>query len=682
MMRHFCTWLLLLFSLPSWSQESGETWEQVYQEMMGVEDADEESGWEENYELLQELAEHPIDINQATREELEQLPFLSDQQVMDLIEYRDRYGPLRSKGEFRMVRSMDYQQIRLLPFFVYVGEVNEPSTPLVSRGKYDAPNEKGWQRAARRLTDYGHHTITATGRIPFYERRGDQSGYAGYPYRHWLRYEYNYNQLVKAGIGGSQDAGEPFFAGRNKWGYDTYTYYLQLRKLGPIETLVAGKFKVSTGLGLVLNNSFSLGKVITLQNLGRQTSTLRAHTSRSEGDYFQGAGATVRIAKPLTLTAFASYRPVDGTLNSDGTVATLTYNGYHRTDNELLKKHNTHLTSAGGSISLLTQQFRLGVNAVFTHIDRSLEPNRQTLFRRHYAHGRDFINTSLDYRYRTRRLSASGETAVNQDGAIATLNMLSIKLSESLSAMLLQRFYSYRYTALHAHSFGSGGHVQNESGAYVGLRWHAAPRLSFLAYADYAYSPWARYLISESSRALDFFLQSEYMVGNWRVQARGRVQLRQRDNAEKTGLIANNDYRGRLTATYSDNHSWTVKTQFDMAKAVLHATDYGWMLSQHATYRHQRWQFSAMAAYFDTDSYQSRVYAYEQQLPGNFLFPVYFGQGLRLCSTAVYEPSQHLRLAFKLGYTNYFDRTTIGTGLQQIDRSSMTDLDLQLRWRF
>jgi hypothetical protein len=31
-----------------------------------------------------------------------------------------------------------------------------------------------------------------------------------------------------------------------------------------------------------------------------------------------------------------------------------------------------------------------------------------------------------------------------------------------------------------------------------------------------------------------------------------------------------------------------------------------------------------------------------------------------------------------VGVTNYFDRTTIGTGLQQVNQSSMTDLLLQL----
>ena len=43
---------------------------------------------------------------------------------------------------------------------------------------------------------------------------------------------------------------------------------------------------------------------------------------------------------------------------------------------------------------------------------------------------------------------------------------------------------------------------------------------------------------------------------------------------------------------------------------------------------------------------------------------------------------KRLMLTAKIGITNYFDRAVIGTSYQQIDASSQTDLDLQLRWKF
>ena len=94
-----------------------QTWEQVWQEIMTPEDTEDmDEAWEDYHGYLQQLADHPIDLNHTSREDLEQLPFLSFQQVMDIIEYLDRYGPMRSLNELKMIGSLDYQQIALLPF--------------------------------------------------------------------------------------------------------------------------------------------------------------------------------------------------------------------------------------------------------------------------------------------------------------------------------------------------------------------------------------------------------------------------------------------------------------------------------------------------------------------------------------------------------------------------------------
>ena len=203
--------------------QSGHAWEAYLNEVMTAEDVGTEA-WEDTYDLLCELEQHPIDINQASREQLEQLPFLSAQQVEEIMEYLYRYGPMKSLAELRMIRSLDDSRRRLLTCFVYVDE----------SGMADS-----------RQHDYLHHELMATGRIPFYERKGDADAYQGYPYRHWVKYQLTYGDQLKAGIVGSQDAGEPFFAGKNRLGYDYYSLWLQLNQWGRIETLVLGNYRGS-----------------------------------------------------------------------------------------------------------------------------------------------------------------------------------------------------------------------------------------------------------------------------------------------------------------------------------------------------------------------------------------------------------------------------------------------------
>ena len=643
-----------------------DAWQQEWQETHHLEDDEDNQQAEDYYDLLNELATQRIDLNSASREELEQLPFLSGQQVMDIIEYRERYGDILSMGELRMIPSLDYQQISLLPSFTYL-KINDNS-PRFPRLKT--------------IAKYGHHNLSTYVRVPLYNRKGDRNGYLGYKYRHWLRYQFNYSDYVKIGITGAQDAGEPFKINSSQWGYDTYSYFLQIKKLGSLDNLVIGKYKLSAGMGLVLNNNILLGKMTTLQTLGHQTSMIRPHTSGSVADYFQGAAATVSLSKTIKLTTFASYRPLDATLNTDGTIATILTNGYHRTPSEFNKKNNSHQTTTGANILFRKKRFYAGITSVYSHLDRSLSPNTKTLYRRHAAQGRNFLNSSMSYGYLSHRLSINGETAIDSHGALATINTISYQSASTWSLIALQRFYSYRYTSLHAHAFSEGGHVQNESGFYLGATWHPWHKLQLRGYADFVSFPWARYQVSRPSSAQDFLGEAIYTLnGKWQIKGRYRLHLRQQDNKKKTALRQHHEHRGRVSATFK-NDDWSTTTQCDYVKAANETVDYGWMISQYGSWQHKWCQLGLFAGYFNTQSYDSRIYVYERQLPHVFAFPMYYGCGYRLSLTARATIKDFLQMDVKIGHTKYNDRDVISSGLQQVDGSSLTDADIQVRWRF
>jgi len=664
---------VLLSATVSVTAQDVTTWEQTMQDELPAED-EEAGGWEDLYDLLCELEQHPIDLNSATREDLEQLPFLTERQVCDIVEYLYRYGPMKSKNELRMVESLDDERVRLLWRVVRIGEQQGDSIPRLAD-----------------VVRYGHHELMGSVRVPFYERRGDENGYLGYKYKHWLRYQFTYDDYVKAGLVGAQDAGEPFFASKNSLGYDFYSLYVQVKHLGRLENAVVGKYRLSTGMGLVLNNSFGLGKLSLLQNMGRSANTLRAHSSRSSSDYMQGVAATINTGRGTQTTLFVSYRPMDATLNADGTAATLLKDGYHRTPTEMDKKSNTHATAAGAHLNYRYGRFRVGTTAVYTHLNRELRP-KSALYRQHYAAGTDFLNLSADYGYASRRLSVSGETATDRHGALATINTVSVLLADELSMMAVQRFYSYRFTSLYANSFREGSQVQNESGIYVGADWRPSSRLRLQAYTDYAYFPWARYQVSQSSHAWDNMLSAVYTRSSWSLAARYRLHLRQRDAASSTDITQTSnsttltdryEHRGRLSLTIHPAPSLTTVTQGDIVSVFGgFAVETGYMVSENVGWQHGPLRLNLLAAYFDTDSYDSRLYVYERGPLYAYSFPSFSGQGIRYALMARLDLTRQLMLMAKVGITDYFDRAVIGTGYQQIDASSQTDLDLQFRWKF
>lgn len=125
-MKHWFVLLCLLCGMTAFAQQQ-PTWEQVWHDISNPEDMDEDE-LAEDYECLQQLAAHPIDLNSTSYEELEQLPFLSEQQIEEMMEYLYRYGPMRSFGELRMLKSMGQRELALLPFFITLEEKTEDTT--------------------------------------------------------------------------------------------------------------------------------------------------------------------------------------------------------------------------------------------------------------------------------------------------------------------------------------------------------------------------------------------------------------------------------------------------------------------------------------------------------------------------------------------------------------------------
>ncbi|MBQ6653872.1 MAG: helix-hairpin-helix domain-containing protein [Prevotella sp.] len=653
---HVLVWLLV-WGLPALAQT----------DMIEIVTDDEESGLAEGlFDVVSELAANPFDLNTATREDLEQLPFLTDAQIEELCEYLYKYGPMKSTGELALIESLDYQRRQLLLRCVYLGEQQKERLRIGE------------------LLRHGKSELTAAGHIPLYERHGDLGGYLGYRYKHWLRYTFKAGQHVQAGLLGSQDAGEPFFAGKNSAGYDHYSFYLGLSKLGALKTLVVGRYRMRFGMGLIMNNDFGFGKTATLSTLGRQANSIRPYASRSAANYLQGIASTVALAKGLDLSAFVSYRKIDATrVKNSEAVSTIRTDGYHRTQSEMSYKENTAQTHGGGNFSFSHSGFTLGATVFFTSLNRLLQPDTRQRYRQYYPQGDRFWNASINYGYRSHRLQVSGETATGDCHAFATLNTATWHAADNLDIMLLQRFYSYKYYSLFAQSFSDGGRVQNESGIYLGATWHPRRTMTVMAYTDVAYHPWDRYQAMAGSHSWDNMLSLTWQRKQWTAGGRYRLRLRERNNADDSALEWRTEQRARLWLGYQQSH-WQLLTQADVAHSAQQERSLGYMLSERVTFNRKWLKASAAIGYFHTDDYDSRLYIYEPGLRYEFGFPSFYGKGIRymLMLQAEAGKKKSLLLIAKIGTTDYFDRAHISSSYQQIDRSSKTDIDLQVRWKF
>lgn len=642
--------LSLFLACSTSSAMAQRPWQEYIDQLSEMED-EENFSWEDYEDLFAECAEHPINLNTATKEDLEQFPFLSAQQIEDIQAYIYQYGAMKSLGELAMITSIDWYHRQLLSCFVYVGEVKQRTFPTLEN-----------------VLKYVKQEAVADFKLPFYQRKGDKEGYLGYPYKHWVRYQFRRGDYVKMGILGSQDAGEPFFGGKNTMGYDFYSFYVQVKKWGRLKNLTLGRYRLREGMGLILNNDFGFGKMSMLSSLGRMGTTIRAHSSRSAVNYLQGAAATVSVGKGLDLSAFVSCRKIDATMHGDS-ISTIVTTGLHRTSSEIEKQKVASMFLVGGNLHYSFRGLHLGMTALGQSFSRELHPNKQLLYKRFAPEGKRFWNASIDYGYVSSRLTLQGETATGDCGAVATINSASYLFSEHFSLVGLYRFYSYRYYALQGNSFRAGSEVQDESGGYLGMRWSPSSRWVIDVCGDMAYFPWPKFHTTGTTTAMDARANVVFRPSDmWMLTARYQYKVKNKATTQRMRISVG-----------ASGRKLSHKAQMDV---TLLSQNAGYMLSEKLTFRHRWLRVDGLLGYFHTKDYDSRVYVYEPSLLYTMSFGSFYGEGIRYVLLARTEIGKHLIAMAKLGVTDYFDRTHISSGLQEIGKSSQADLEIQLKYRW
>ena len=132
-----------------------EAWEELAEQLI-----DEEGGevfqWENNFEELSELRENPININTATKEQLERFPFLSDKLIENILYYLYKYGPMLSENELWMIEDINRQTIRCLqPFICFKHTEKEEYKPTL-----------------KQVLKYGKQELSTRVDMPFYTKSG------------------------------------------------------------------------------------------------------------------------------------------------------------------------------------------------------------------------------------------------------------------------------------------------------------------------------------------------------------------------------------------------------------------------------------------------------------------------------------------------------------------------------
>lgn len=701
--------LLIIISLQTAGQTtlSADSWQDIFSLLTDAADIGEEE-IDDAYETLTTLAKDRRNINDATIDELRQVPFLTEPMALSILNYRALYGPLKTMAEVQLMPAIDVARRRILNAVFYA------APPAVLRSYWAerfltnafdsiaADSVRQNAPLSYHVEEKQRHKVLFTMSVPLYEREGYRDdSYLGSPYSHTLRYKFNGRKL-DAALTAAQDAGEPFFAGKNAKGWDFYTGFVRLRNIGCLRNAVAGHYQLSMGMGLILNNTYRLSRSSMLLAVPQVSTLLRGHASRQESNYLQGAAATLAFrmgSGEMTLTPFFSCRPIDGRFYEEQkstVLASISTTGYHRTETEM-ERRAVALQYAGGlSLGYSQLPFRVALNVIHVRLDHKLSPETNYPYRRYYPSGKDFPAASLSYAYIHPRFQAGGETAITERSrpiagdphgiAVSTSNYVSWKFAPLWSVVALHRFYDYRFQSLLGKSFGDMSTSANESGFYLGVVTSSISRIVLSAYIDCAYHPWERYGFSSSSRSWDTYVQGVYTKGDATVSMRYRYTEKAlaADGSPLPSFIGGGDGDSRHAARMIFKLSrsrWTSQTQIHAA-CVPSSSDWGVAVSQGAGYKTGNWSLWASLSYAYTTDYAARLYINDKAQLYTSMFNMMYGHSLRGNVIAEAKLSSHLDVSLRYAALRYFDRDTISSGLQAIHSPTQNDIVVQARIAF
>ncbi len=633
---------------------------------------------------MQQFIKNPLDLNDANESGLTELQLLTALQIRNFIVYRNLLGTFISIYELQAVPGWDISTIEKIRPFITVSlrtDVLSSAVSRINKGEHSVLIRVG--QTLEKAKGYVHDSSTAT------------NFYPGSPQKIMVRYKYNFKNALQYGVLAEKDAGEQFFKGKQKQGFDFYSAHVFIRNAGNIRALALGDFTVNLGQGLIQWQSQAFKKSSDVISIKREASVLRPYNSAGEINFHRGIGITVAKNQWET-TVFASYKKIDANLVPDTSqmredfVSSLETSGYHRTKAEADDKGIQRQFAYGGNFSYRYQQLHLGFNAIRYNFKLPLKKSDDP-YNKYALSGNSFGNYSIDYSYTYKNLHLFGEAAVTDKFDKALVNGLLISVSSFADMSLLYRNIAASYQSLYSNAFTENTSPNNESGFYAGMAIHPNDFWRIEAYMDMYHFPWLKYRVDMPSSGSDFLIQVTYKPDK-------HLEIYSRYHSESKAINVNPDAitlapveaqprrNWRSQVSYEINPSMILRNRTEMIwfdKSGTEAEE-GFLTYFDVVYKPLLKSYSGnlRVQYFETGGYNSRLYAYENDVLYSFSIPVFYNKGYRYYINFNYEINKKFSTWVRWAQTIYSGKNLIGSGLDEIKGNKKTEIEVQAMYTF
>ncbi len=644
-----------------------------------AENSDETLDYTDLLERFNTLYDNPINLNNASKDELEQLHLLSDYQIQNLLEYRKESGLIYSFYELRLLDGFNYSILqKIIPFTSLKIDSQKISIQTKSRAKHFI-----LVRTQRTLEqEEGYRSYVFEDDEPIGTENNPQ--YLGNEWKYYTRYKYSSpKKNIEFGFTAENDAGEPFFEGENAEGFDFYSAFVKYKGKGTIRQINIGDYQIKFGQGLSLWSGLGSGKsTFTTQN-AKRLQGVKSYHSTDENLFFRGGAIEIKLLKKINLTAFASSKKRDASIENDLTKS-IVNTGLHRSYSESTQKDKLDEKIWGGTLLFSLNKVEFGASFLKSQFSPEIASKPDELNKIYDFSGKENSNISAYYETRYKRIHLYGEVGQSKSGGHAILQGMHLQAHPQLSLEVIYRNYNKDYQTLYGNAFGEQSGTQNEEGIYFGAEFHPYPKWTVLAYYDLYEFPWLKYRVSSPTTGRDYLSQIEFNP-NKKVSVYFRYKHENKpENTNDEKLITPVDvskkqYRLHLSAKLNEN--WEIRNRLELSEYKKSKKENGYLLYQDLIYHHSQLPFTTSVRYalFETDSFNTRIYAYENDILYAFSIPAYFNKGSRFYLNFRYKFNRSASLYLRYARTQYANTKNIGSANSEISGDTKSEIKLQLK---
>lgn len=634
--------------------------------------------------------DHPINLNSKNAiEKLRDLGLLTDIQINNLSTHLINHGKFISIYELQAVPGFTIEDIKLtLPFIQVNADLYTPNITLKEvnkEGTHEIINR--WTRVGEQQKGFREISDSAKLASP-------NSHYLGSPDRYYMRYRFKYLNNISFGVTAEKDAGEQFFNGTQQ-SFDFYSGHFYLKNFNNFKAIAIGDYQAQFGQGLTLWSGLAFGKSVEITSVKRNGQGIRPYASVDESRFMRGGAVSYELGK-FTFTAMGSRKKIDANITEQDTTSTdndivvssFQQTGFHRTNGELEDKHALTETHVAGNLAYNTRSFHLGVTAVNSEYSGVLNRNESN-YNQFDFNGNSNTVAGADINWVYQNLNLFGETSYSINGAFAHSYGALLSVDPRFNISVLYRKFDRDYQNLLSNGFAESSTTRNEQGLLLGFDMKISKSLTLNGYFDQFQFEWLRFQTDKPlTSGYDFIAQLKYRP-NKKLEMYGRYRFKEKpintdaENVENINPVfheARENIRFNIDIKASEFLRFRSRIELLNYERIGGAPEDGFMAFQdvHITPKGKPFSMKLRYAMFDTDSYSSRIYAYENDLLYLFSVPALYNRGTRYYVMFRYKFNRKFDLWLRYSRTIYENIDEISSGLNQIEGNTRTDLKAQL----